>query len=260
VDNKTEEGKKPAIEINYDNKDQTVVTKLNIPSAWIPSLNIQSPTLSVSSLPGTENAVEVKNIQADVKIILDKLAITDVQEGRPMSIEINNLHVGEINAPGITITMRENPDKDKEDTKTKPAKQTVQEVTLPKSDKVFIKDINLNGLRVTLAEEGTTLSTIGENASVSVGETNLGGIKYTEKTAKGSVLSTIAINKGKFDALTLEALGRNGREYSLKEFFKFFGRTRLEGLDVSGTYKEGKTNVELGAKGKKIIPISIDYT
>ncbi len=68
IDNDTEDGKKPAIEINYDNKDQSVITKVNIPSAWIPSLDIQSPTLSISSLANNANAVELKDIQADVKI------------------------------------------------------------------------------------------------------------------------------------------------------------------------------------------------
>ncbi len=158
------------------------------------------------------------------------------EEGRPMSFEINSLHVGEINAQGIKLIMREEPDTESTDPKAKPVKKTIQEVTLPKNDKVSIKDINVSGLRVTLAEEGPTLSTLDKDASVSAGKTDLSGIGYNEKTAKGSVLKAVALHSGKFNALTLDALGRNGREYTLNEFFKFFGQTRLEGLDVSGSY------------------------
>ncbi|SFQ47501.1 eCIS core domain-containing protein [Parafilimonas terrae] len=251
---------KPAIEINYDKKDESVITKVNIASAWIPSIDVQSPELSINSVAKDSNAVEVKDVQADVKIILEKNAIPGAEPSRPMSIEINSLHVGEINAQGINLVMREVPDNENKDPKAKPAKQTVQEVTLPKNDKISIQDINVLGLRITMAEEGTQLSTIGDNAEVGIGKTDLGGIGYKEKTAKGSVLKAVALHSGKFNSLTLEAIARNGRQYTLKEFFKFFGRTRLEGLDAGGTYKEGKTNVELGLKGKKNIPISIDYT
>ncbi len=256
------ENEKPAIEINYDNKEQSIITKVNIASAWIPSIDIQSPALSVSSLAPDANAVELKNIQADVKILLEKYPVPGADKGRPMSFEINKIHLDEINAQGIKLIMRDVPGEENVDAKAKakPAKQTVQEVTLPKNDKVSIKDINVSGLRVTLAEEGPTLSTIGNDASVSIGKTDLGRINYNEKTAKGSLLKAIAIHSGKFDALTLDALGRNGREYSLKEFFKFFGRTRLEGLDASGTYADGKTSATVGLTGKKNIPISIDYT
>jgi hypothetical protein len=253
------ENEQPAIEINYDNKDKSVITKINIPSAWIPSLNIQSPALSVSSLSKDANAIELKNIKADVKILLEKVAEPGAEPGRPMSVEINNLHIGEINARGIKLVMRDDPDKQSKDPKAKNAKQTVQEVTLPKNDTVSIKDINVSGLRVTLAEEGTTLSTIEKDASLNIGKTDLSGIGYSEKTAKGSVLKAIALHGGKFDALSLNALGRNGREYSLKEFFKFFGTTRLEGLDLRGFYDDGKTSASLGITGQKNTPISIDY-
>lgn len=255
------ENEKPAIEINYDNKEQSIITKVNIASAWIPSIDIQSPTLSISSMAPDANAVELKNIQADVKILLEKYPVPGADKSRPMSFEINKIHLDEINAQGIKLIMREVPEEIADaKAKAKPAKQTVQEVTLPKNDKVSIKDINISGLRVTLAEEGPTLSTINNDASISVNKTDLSGISYNEKTAKGSLLKAIAIHSGKFDALTLDALGRNGREYSLKEFFKFFGRTRLEGLDASGSYTDGKTSATVGLTGKKNIPIGIDYT
>ncbi|HEX5153069.1 MAG TPA: DUF4157 domain-containing protein [Parafilimonas sp.] len=268
------ENVKPAIEVKYDKKDQSIITKVNIASARIPSIDVQSPELSISSLAKDANAVEVKDVQADVKIVLEKDAIPGAEAARPMSIDINSLHVGEINAQGINVIMREVPDTENKDPKAKPAKQTVQEVALPKNDKVSIQDINVLGLRVTMAEVATNdpndplaipkkvtqLSTIGDNAEVGVGKTNLGGINYKEKSAKGSVLKAIALHSGKFDSLTLEAIARNGRQYTLKEFFKFFGRTRLEGLDANASYAEGKTSATVGLKGKKNIPISIDYT
>ena len=252
------ENEKPAFEINYDKTDESVITKVNIASASIPSLDIQSPTLSVSSLATVPNAVELKDIQADVKILLEKKA-TSGGEGRPMSFEINRLHVGEINAQGITVVRLDELGAENDDAKAKPVKKTMQVVTLPKNDKVSIKDINVSGLRVTLAEEGPALSTIGADASISVGQTDLSGIGYSEKTAKGSVLKAFSLDRGKFEELKLQALGRNGRQYSMDEFFKFFGSTQLAGLDAAASFKEGKTSGKIEVKGQKNRPISALY-
>ena len=54
-------------------------------------------------------------------------------------------------------------------------------------------------------------------------------------------------------------MNRAGRSYTLKQFLQFFGKTRLAGVDVEGTYTKGKTSVRIGAKGKSNIPLSIDY-
>ena len=204
------------------------------------------------------NAVELKDIQADVKILLEKKA-TSGGEGRPMSFEINRLHVGEINAQGITVVRLDELGAENDDAKAKPVKKTMQVVTLPKNDKVSIKDINVSGLRVTLAEEGPALSTIGADASISVGQTDLSGIGYSEKTAKGSVLKAFSLDRGKFEELKLQALGRNGRQYSMDEFFKFFGSTQLAGLDAAASFKEGKTSGKIEVKGQKNRPISALY-
>jgi hypothetical protein len=256
LDNATEAGKQNAIEVNYNKKEQSVLARLNIASAWLPSVDLQSEGLSVTSLEDT-TAVELTNIQADVKVLLKKDAEGD-EAARPMSIEINKLNVGEIAAQGIKVVMRESYEAD--DPGKRKGIKKVQEVQLPKDKQVFIKNIDISGLRVTMADEGTTISKIGEGANVQLGETKLGGISYAEKNAKGSLLKAISLHKGNFDALKLNgAMAVNGREYNLKEFFKFFGSTRLEGLDVAGSYGDGKTSASIGIKGVKNKAISVDY-
>ncbi len=261
----TKENRKAAIEIQYDKKDESVVTKLNIASAWVPSLDVQSPALSVTSLPGT-NAVELKNIEADVKVLLKQESGDETGE-RPMTLDINTLNIGEISAQGITVVMREDPQTETADPKKKKAVRKVQEISLPKNDRVFIRDFKVSGLRIALEKEGVKLSTTGNDASVKLGESDLGGIGYTEKNSKGSVLKALAVHSGKFDLFTMEAIGRNGREYKLTEFFKFFGRTRLEGLEASASYSDDSTKISAGVMGQKKItkdglknvPINIDF-
>lgn len=148
------------------------------------------------------------------------------------------------------------PESEVEDPKKKKTAKKVQEISLPAKDKVFIKNFKVEGLHVALEKEGSKLSMIDDNASIKLGETDLSKIGYEEKSAKGSVLKALALHSGKFDAFTMEALGRNGREYSPKEFFKFFGRTRLE---ASGSYNDGKTSGSIGVVGKKNQAISVDY-
>lgn len=247
LDNDTEAGKKAAVELRYNKKDDSLETALNVASAWISSIDVQSPGMHVTSIPGI-NAVELKQVRADVKLLMERKA-GDPKGARPMIVEINSLSIEEATAQGLKLKFME----------AAGAGKKVQEVSLPEKDKVSLKKLHVQGLRITLDEAGATLSTIGDNASVTLGESDLGGIRYTERSAKGSVLRALAIHRGKFNSLTLEALARNGREYTFKEFLKFFGRTRLEGLDASASYNDGDISGTLGVKGKKNTPISIDY-
>jgi hypothetical protein len=257
LDNDTEAGKKFAIAVKYNKEEDSILSGLNIASAFISSLNVQSPTMQVSSLPGV-NAVEAKNIKALVKVFNERKA-DDPKGARPLSIEVKNLHIGEVAAQGINLMLFEEADTKAADPKKKTTGRKVQEVSLPKKDKVFIRNIKVSGLRVTLDEGVPSLSTTDKDASVKLGQTDLSNLRYSEKSAKGSVLRALALHSGKFDAFTLEAVNRNGRDYSLPEFLKFFGRTRLEGLDAAASYNDGKISGSASVKGKKNVPISIDY-
>ena len=117
----------------------------------------------------------------------------------------------------------------------------------------------MKGLRIVLDEKETRIGAIDEDASITVGKTDVSGIAYKEKTARGSVLRAFSLHKGTFSSLELAAVHRADRSYTLKQFLQFFGRTRLAGLDVAGTYTKGKTSVTVGAQGKKNVPLSIDY-
>lgn len=272
LDNTTEAGKQNAFDVRYKEQEGTVTTKLNIASAWIDALNLQSPTLRVSSLPGVK-AIEVKNIQADIKVWIGKdYADLDFKTGT--YIDINSLHIDEISAQGIRVLMSEEFDAATTDPTKKKTQKPVQEVTLPEKDKVFIRDINVAGLRVGLEESGITLATTGtEDASVKLGKTDLSNTGYKEKIGKTRILKSLSVHTAKFDKFTLEALGRNGRTYTMQEFLKFFGRTRLEGLDVEASFSDGINSGTIGVKGqtKKVpkseehpkgirnVPISIDY-
>lgn len=255
LDNATEAGSKDAIDVHYNRKDKTILTKLNIASAWLPSIDMQSPELSITSLPGTQ-AIKLTNITADVKVNLEKKQ-EDEEAARPLSIEINSLHVGEIMAQGIKVVKREAVE-GSADGKKKPVKSKIQEITIPKDDNVSIKDIDVSGLRITLGEAGPRLTALTDNASVQLGKTDLSGIGYAEKNAKGDVLRTIALQTGRFSALSFKAANRKGREYTEKEFFKFFSSMQLSDLDVSGAYNEGKTSVSIGIKGSTKTPISVE--
>lgn len=69
----TEDGRKPAIDVRYNKDDSSLITKVSIASAWLSSLDVQTPTLSITSLPDVR-AVEVKNVEADVKVLFEKEA------------------------------------------------------------------------------------------------------------------------------------------------------------------------------------------
>lgn len=265
-------GNENAFDVRYKEKDGTLTTKLNIASAWIDALNLQSSTLKVSSIPGVK-AIEVKNIQADIKVWIGK-DYKDLEFKTGTYIDINSLHIDEISAKGISVLMSEEPDAATADPKKKKTQKPVQEVTLPENDAVFIRDINVAGLRVGLDESGISLATTGtEDASVKLGKTDLSGIGYKEKIGKTRILKALSVHTAKFDKFTLEALGRNGRTYTMKEFLKFFGRTRLEGLDVEASFSDGVNSGTIGVKGQtkkvpksgefpkgiKNVPISIDY-
>jgi len=247
----------PALDLRYNKQENSITTKMNIASAWVPSIDIRSPTMDILSLKGSE-AARLSKVQADVKVIFGKDKTKD-NPAVPTIVEIRSLNVGKLQAQGLTITLREGEPAQGEETAKATKPKTIQVVTLPKKDKVSIDNLDIKGLRITLNKGGTELSAIDESASVHLGESDLGGIRYKEKSARGSVLKSIAIHRGKFDALKLEALKRDDRRYTLKEFFKFFGRTRLGGADIKGTYREGKTKGTIDIKGKKNIPISIDY-
>ncbi len=243
-----------ALDLRYKKAENSIATQLNIPLAWLPSLDIKSPTLEIATQPDT-TAVQVTNLLADVVVYLgtEKQGETPA---KPTVIEIRSLHLDKIAAQGVTLRMIEVPDEEG----AKPAgKRTIQEVVLPKSDDVSIENIDIKGLRVTLADEGTQLSAIDEDASIHTGKGGLGGIVYKQSLVKGSVLKMIAIHRGNFDAITLDAVNRKGRVYTLKEFLKFFGSTRVAGLDVGGTIKAGKTTAAVDVLGKRNLPISIDY-
>ena len=266
LDNRTKQGKKPALILKYDKSENSIETRVNIGSAWIPSLDIQSPEFELQSIKGTD-AIELTNLQADVKMLFAKDATKTVDKAtgkmvekeaaRPLTLEIRKIHLGKIKAKGLTARMIEYKQPAQEG--DKPSVRSVQEVSLPKSDDVSVENINVSGLRVLLHKGKTELQTIDDNASIKIGATDLGGVTYKEKSARGSVLKSLTVHRGKFNALTLEALGRNGRTYTPKEFFKFFGKTRLEGLDTSGTFKQGKSSSTVELKGKKGKPISVDY-
>jgi hypothetical protein len=266
LDNDTKEGRRSALILHYDKSEQNIVTKLNIPSAWVPSIHLKSDSFSIDSLDKT-NAIELTNLSANLKV---KLARSEEQadetqsekagdQARPTSIEIDRLEISKIAARGMVLRLYETlTEENSEKTKKKSGKK-VQEVHLPESDQVFIHNIEVRGLRVTLANEGVKLSTLEDDALLKLGEGELGGIGYKEKSARGSLLRTISLHKGHFDEITFEALGRNDRKYSIKEFFQFFGYTRFVGLDAEGSYKEGKTSGRLSFKGKKNLPISLEF-
>lgn len=256
VDGKPRAKEPPALDLRYNAQENSITSKVNIHSAWIPSLAIQSPTLSISSMKETK-AIQLDNVQAEVKVIFGSEKSGDTP-ATPTVIDIASLHIDRLSAQGITLTMKEEEPQETDDKKKKSA-GTIQVVTLPQADTVTIDNLDVKGLRITLDEDATRLSTIDENASIQLGESDLGGIHYKEKTARGSVLTSIAIHRGSFGALTLEALKRNGRQYTLKEFFKFFGRTRLAGAAIEGSYEAGKNKGTLGIIGKQNVPISIDY-
>lgn len=272
LDNDKLSGTRNAFDVQYKEKEGSLTTKLNIASAWIDALNIQSPTLKVASLPGVK-AIEVKNITADIKVWMGK-EYPELDFKTSTYIDINSLHIDEVSAQGIRVLMSEEPDAVNADPAKKKTQKAVQEVSLPENDRVFIRDINVAGLRVGLEESGVTLQTTGtEDASVKLGKTDLGGIGYKERIGKTRILKALSIHTAKFDKFTLEALGRNGRSYNLTEFLKFFGRTRLEGLDVEASFSDGVNSGTIGVKGQskkvpkseefpkgiKNIPISIDY-
>ncbi len=257
ADKEADTNKIPALDLRYNKKENSITTKVNIASAWIPSFDIRSPTMDIVSLKDTE-AARLTNLLAEVKVVFGKEKSEGVQ-AEPTIIEIRKLHLDKLTVQGITMTLKEVEQKESEETDKAAKAKTIQVVTLPRKDKVTINNIDIKGLRVTLDEEATQLSTIDQNASLHLGESDLGGIHYKQKTARGSVLKSLSLRKGKFESLKLDALNRNDRPYSLKEFFKFFGRTRLHGADIEGKYKAGKTKGTIGIKGKKNIPISIDY-
>lgn len=257
IDNETDKGRKNAIDIKYNQKEESIHTLLNIPSVWLPAINLQSPTMDISSMPNTQ-AVELKNIHADVKVMMEQKESLN-EKVRPASVEIKNLRIGEILAKGIKVLLREDPDKVNDEEKDQNDNEKVQEVILPKEDQVSIRDIQVSGLKLTFEEQGISLSTLEKDATIKLGQSDLSGIEFKERSAKGSILRAVSVHRGKFDALTLEALGRNGRTYTLKEFFKFFGRSRLQDLDGNLSYSDGKRSGTIGLSGKKNQAISIDY-
>lgn len=243
-----------ALDLHYDVKENSITSSVNIRAARIPSLAIDSPTLSIASAQDTQ-AVQLDNVQAQVKVIFGKEASGDTP-ATPTVIDLTSLHVDKVSLQGMTVTMRE---AEPETAGDKKVTGTVQVVTLPRTEAVTVQDLDVKGLRVTLDEDATRLSAIDETASIELGESKLGGVQYKEQSARGSVLTAIALHKGNFAALTLQALNRKGRQYTLKEFLKFFGHTELAGADLSGSYASGKNKGTLAIQGKQGVPITVDY-
>jgi Domain of unknown function (DUF4157) len=247
----------PALALYYDHQNKILATQVNLPSATIRSLAIDSPTLKINSTKDAD-AVQLDEVSAGVMVTFAReggLGEADV----PTVIYIDHVNVGKMTARGIVLQSFEAEETDPGKAKKKTGPKTIQEVALPKTDPIEIEKIEVKGLRITLDEKETRLSATGEDASIAVGKTDLSGIAYKEKTARGSVLQAFNLQRGKFDSLELAAVHRAGRSYTLKQFLQFFGRTRLSGLDVEGTYTKGKTSVTVGAKGKSNVPLSIDY-
>jgi hypothetical protein len=257
IDGKPRVKQPAALELRYDPAENSVATKVNVRSATIQSLDIQSPTLRVQS-PKDARSVQLDGITGDVKLTFAREAKGD-KPAAPAVLDLHAAHVNKLTAQGIVLQLFEPEETDP--AKKKPAGQkTIQEVSLPASDPIEIEDIDVQGLRVILDKNEQRFETIGENASISVGKTDVGGIAYKEKAARGSVLQSFSLHRGMFDSLNLKALNRAGRTYTRKEFLRFFGSTRLAGADFEGTYTKGKKiSASVGFKGKKNVPISVDY-
>ena len=192
-----------------------------------------------------------------MKVIFGKEGVEN-EAGRPTIVEISRIYLKKLSARGITVRLYETTTTE-EGSKERIADGKVQEVSLPKDDQVFINNLEVKGLRITLGKDSTTFSSLDDDASITTGKSDLGGIKYRERSSRGAVLKALAIHSGTFNKLTLEALGRNGREYTPKQFLQFFGRTRLHGAKISGSYSDGKTSGTIGIQGQRNIPLSIDY-
>lgn len=257
VDGKPRIKQPAAVELRYDPAENSLATKVNLHSATIQSLAIDSPSLKVRSVEGAR-AVQLDDVSADVKVIFGKEAQGD-EPAVPATVDIREVHVGKLTAQGIVVQSFGAAENDPEKAKKKTGPKTIQEVALPNTEPVTVEGIDVKGLHLSLDEKETRISAIDNDASIKVGKTNLSGISNKEKTARGSVLKAFSLQRGMFDSLELAAVNRAGRSYTLKQFLQFFGRTRLAGLDVEGTYTKGKTSVSVGAKGQSNIPISIDY-
>lgn len=255
IDGKPRAKQPPALELRYDPAENSVATKVNLRSATIQSLAIDSPTLKIESLKDTP-AVQLDHLSADVKVTFGKEERGD-QPAVPAVIDLHHVHVGKLSAQGIVLQFLEAEETDPE--KAKAGQKTIQEVALPKSDPIEIEQIDVKGLRVVLDKDEKRIGAIDENASIEIGKTDVSGVAYKEKTARGSVLQAFSLHQGKFSSLELAAVNRAGRSYTLKQFLQFFGKTRLAGADIAGTYTKGKTSVSFGAKGKSNVPISIDF-
>jgi hypothetical protein len=246
----------PALALYYDQKNKILATQVNLPSATIRSLAINSPALKINSTKDAD-AVQLDEVSAAVMVSFGSEGPGEADV--PTVIDIDHVNVGKLTARGVVLQSFEAEETDPAKAKKKTGPKTIQEVALPKTDPIEIDGIEVKGLRITLDEKETRLSATGEDASILAGKTDLSGIAYKEKTARGSVLQAFNLQKGKFDSLELSAVHRAGRSYTLKQFLQFFGRTRLAGLDVEGTYTKGKTSVSVGVKGKSDVPLSIDY-
>jgi hypothetical protein len=257
VDGKPRVKQPPALDLRYDPAENSVAAKVNLRSVTIQSLAIDSPTLKINSAKDAR-AVQLDDVSANVKVTFGKEAQGD-QPAVPAVVDIHDVHVGKLTAQGIVLQFLEAEETDPAKAKKRTGPKTIQEVALPTTDPIEIEQIDVKGLRISLDEKETHISAIDADASIAIGKTDVGGVAYKEKTARGSVLQAFRLHRGKFSSLELAAVHRKGRSYTLKQFLQFFGKTRLAGADVEGTYTKGKTSVSIGAKGKSNIPLSIDH-
>lgn len=270
LDTTKEKHQNPALDIDYNTSEETIHTKMDIPLLELPTMFIKSPTFQLNTY---ENAVKVTNIIADIKIALEKRKDKNdpkSEQIRPMTIEVNNFHIGKVEAEGITATLEDQPEEKAPEKGKKPSPLKKQIIQIPKGKRISLEDINIAGLGVKMLEttdekdstqkkSETKLydTNAGGDTKVSTGKGNFTGLSYTQTTKGKQDLLKVALSKGVFDGIDLKKVNSEGRDYSLKEFFKFFGSETLAGLDLGMDITKNKTTASVHIKGKKT-PISIE--
>ena len=137
-----------ALDVRYDHAENSVTTQVNLRSATIQSLAIDSPTLKITSAKDAR-AVQLDEVSANVKVTLGKAA-QGKQPAVPAVVDIHDVHVGKLRAQGIVLQLLKAEETDPEKAKKNTGPNTIQEVVLPTSDPIEIEQIDVKGLRITL--------------------------------------------------------------------------------------------------------------
>src|SRR5207237_971521 len=103
VDGKPRVHQPRALDLRYDPAENSIATKVNLHSATIQSLAIDSPTLEITSAKDAR-AVQLDEVSADVKVTFAKEAQGD-QPAVPMAVDIGAVHVGKLKAQGIVLQL-----------------------------------------------------------------------------------------------------------------------------------------------------------